>query len=498
MNETHVDVLIMGAGLSGIGAACHLAEKCPEKSVALLESRDRMGGTWDLFRYPGIRSDSDMHTLGYKFRPWKEKKSIADGPSILKYIRETAEEHGISDKIRYNHKVIRADWSSETATWTVEVRKSDTDEITHLTCSFLLSCAGYYRYDQGFRPDFPGEDQFQGQIIHPQHWPEDLDYSGKRVVIIGSGATAVTLGPSMAADAERVTILQRSPTYVVSRPGEDKISQALRKVLPEKAAYGLTRWKNVLMSTMIWNRCQKAPEKVKAFLIDQVREELGPDYDIDTHFTPRYDPWNQRLCLIPDGDMFQAIREGLLDMVTDQIETFTPNGIRLQSGQELEADIVVTATGLEMEFLGGISVNVDGRAVNPEKLFTYKGMMYSNVPNLASVFGYLNASWTLRADLVSEYVCKLINHMDKTGQSQATPHPTDPAMQSQPLYGFSSGYLKRAVDRMPRQGPRRPWRQNQSYFLDIMDMRFSSVDDGEIRFSKPAPAEERIYREAAE
>jgi monooxygenase len=477
-----VDVLIVGAGLSGIGAACHLQKECPHKTVAILEGRASIGGTWDLFRYPGIRSDSDMYTMGYSFKPWKNAKSIADGPSILSYIRETAAEYGIEKKIRFNQKVISASWSSDTAQWTVESQHSETGETSVIVCNFLMMCSGYYRYDRGYTPDFPGAQEFQGTIIHPQKWPEGLDYTGKRVVIIGSGATAVTLVPSMAETAAHVTMLQRSPTYVVSLPGKDRLANALRRVLPNHLVYSLTRWKNTLLAILIYQLSQRRPEMVKQFIKKQLRKELGADFDVDRHFTPPYNPWDQRMCLVPDGDMLIALREKRASVVTDHIETFTPTGIQLKSGAHLDADIIVTATGLDLVSLGGIELIVDGRAVETNKSVTYKATMLTGIPNLAFVFGYTNASWTLKADLISAYVCRLLNYMDRHGYAQVMPRLNDANVQDLPLLGLSSGYVQRALDRFPRQGSKLPWRLYQNYLLDMRMMRFSAIQDDALEF----------------
>ena len=485
-NQTanYVDVLIVGAGLSGIGAACHLQTECPTKSFAILEGRAAIGGTWDLFRYPGIRSDSDMYTMGYKFKPWRDAKAIADGPSILNYIRETAAERGIDKKIRFNQKVVNASWSSETARWTVESRHSETGEVSITTCVFLMMCSGYYRYDAGYTPDFPGAEQFRGTIIHPQKWPEDLDYTGKRVVIIGSGATAVTLVPAMAETAAHVTMVQRSPTYMVSLPGSDAVANALRRVFPEKVVYALTRWKNVLFGMLVYQMSQRRPELVKGLIKKQLRRELGPDFDIDRHFTPPYNPWDQRMCLVPDGDLFIALREGRASIVTDVIDTFTPTGLKMKSGEHLEADILITATGLELIALGGASLTVDGQPVQLNKSTNYKGCMLTGVPNLSFVFGYTNASWTLKADLLCDYVCRLLNYMDKQGYRQVTPRLNDPEVQDMPLLDLTSGYVQRALDRFPRQGSKLPWRLYQNYFLDTMMIRFGAIKDEALEFRK--------------
>jgi len=483
----HFDVLIVGAGLSGIGAAYHLQTNCPGKTYAILEGREAIGGTWDLFRYPGIRSDSDMYTLGYSFKPWREAKSIADGPSILNYVRETARENGIDRHIRFNHQVKRALWSSADATWTVEAEVGPRKERVRLTCNFLFMCSGYYDYAGGYMPEFPGAERFQGRIIHPQQWPEDLDYGGRKVVVIGSGATAVTLVPEMAKTAGHVVMLQRSPTYVVSRPAEDAWANWLRARLPARLAYGLTRWRNVLFGMLFYNLARKKPEKTKARIIEMVRQQLGPGYDVETHFTPRYNPWDQRLCLVPDADLFEAIKAGQASVVTDQIETFTERGVKLRSGQELEADIIVAATGLKLQLLSGLEVVVDGRRIDMAKTMTYKGMMYGGVPNLASAFGYTNASWTLKCDLTCEYVCRLLHHMDRTGTRQCMPMP-DPSVQEAPWLDFTSGYVQRAIDQFPKQGTRKPWKLHQNYALDLLALRFGSVDDGVMVFSAPQAA----------
>jgi monooxygenase len=478
----HFDVLIVGAGLSGIGAAWHLQKNCPGKRYAILEGRAASGGTWDLFRYPGVRSDSDMYTLGYRFRPWNDPKAIADGPAILSYIREVASDHGIDRHIRYGHRVVGASWSTPDACWTVEIERGP--ERVFISCSFLWMCSGYYRYEAGYLPEFPGIDGFKGRVVHPQHWPQDLDYAGKKVVVIGSGATAVTLVPSMAETAAHVTMLQRSPTYVVARPAQDPIANKLRRRLPLKLAYMLTRWKNVLMGMFFYQMCKRKPEKVKGLILGGVRQMLGPDYDVAKHFTPKYNPWDQRLCLVPDADLFRAIRNKKASVVTDTIETFTETGIKLKSGAELEADVVVTATGLVVQSLGGAKLVVDGKPVKPSDTMIYKGMMYSDVPNLASIFGYTNASWTLKADLVCEYVCRLLNYMDRKGITKAVPHNSDPTLTEEPWVDFSSGYIQRALPHQPKQGSKRPWKLYQNYVLDLLTLRHGSVRDKAMVFTK--------------
>jgi monooxygenase len=483
----HVDVLIVGAGLSGIGAGYHLQQKCPGKSFVILEGREAIGGTWDLFRYPGLRSDSDMFTLGYSFRPWTEPKAIADGPRILNYVRETAVDNGIDKKIRFNHRVKRASWSSQEARWTVEAERGPAGEggveLVRFTCNFLFMCSGYYNYEGGYSPEFAGAKDFAGRIVHPQKWPEDLDYAGKRVVVIGSGATAVTLVPEMAKTAAHVTMLQRSPTYVVSRPAQDPFANKLRARLPSKLAYHLIRWRNVLWGMYFFQLSRRKPAQVKKLILGGVQMALGPDYDIATHFTPRYNPWDQRLCLVPDGDLFGAIKQGSASVVTNTIDSFTSKGVRLKDGSELEADVIVTATGLNLQVLGGMEVSVDGRVVDFAHTLNYKGMMYSDVPNLASAFGYTNASWTLKCDLTCEYVCRLINYMDRRGYKQCMPHNVDPSITELPSLDFSSGYVQRAVGQMPKQGSKRPWRLYQNYALDIVSLRFGKIDDGVMRYS---------------
>jgi monooxygenase len=484
----HLDVLIVGAGLSGIGAAHHLEQRLPGKAYAILEAREAIGGTWDLFRYPGIRSDSDMHTLGYRFKPWTEEKAIADGPAILDYVRSTARERGIDRRIRFHHRVVAAEWSSEDSRWTVEAERTDTGERVRLTCGFLWTCSGYYRYDQGYTPDFPGVERFAGRVVHPQHWPEDLDYAGKRVVVIGSGATAVTLVPAMAEEAAQVTMLQRSPTYIVSLPGDDPIARGLRRLLPRRAVYALVRWKNILIQAGIYQLSRRRPELVKRMIRRGVERALPPGYDVDTHFTPRYNPWDQRMCLVPDGDLFEAISRGDASVVTDRIETFAERGLKLESGAELEADVIVTATGLDLLFLGGMELSVDGEPVDVPQTMAYKGMMLSGVPNFAFTVGYTNASWTLKADLVAEYACRLLAHMDAHGYARCVPE-LDPAVAEAPLLDFSSGYVLRALDRFPKQGAREPWRLRQNYVLDIRTIRHGAIDDGTLRFSRPASSE---------
>ena len=427
-----VDVLVVGAGLSGIGAGYHLQKLCPDRSYVIVEARTELGGTWDLFRYPGVRSDSDMHTLGYSFRPWTEPKAIADGPTILNYLRETARAYGIDRKIRFGHRVVRADWSSHDAQWSVQMRREEDGAASSIRCAFLFMCSGYYDYAAGHRPDFPGLERFGGRMVHPQQWPEDLDCAGKRIIVIGSGATAVTLVPALAEAAAHVTMLQRSPTWMVARPSIDPIAARLRRRLPLRLALRLTRWKNVLLGMYVFRLCKRDPARMRKLLLDGVQTALGPNADVATHFTPRYNPWEQRLCLVPDGDFFRAVRVGRASVVTDRIESFTETGVRLESGTSLDADIVVSATGLKLAMLGHAELHVDGRRVEPASTVNYKGLMYSGVPNLASTFGYTNASWTLKSDLTAQYVCRLLNHMRKRGVRQCQPPAAGPGTPLRP------------------------------------------------------------------
>ena len=480
----HFDVLIVGAGISGIGAACHLQKNCPGKTYLIVEARAAPGGTWDLFRYPGIRSDSDMYTLGYAFKPWTHPRAIADAPQILDYLKETVAEHQLEPHMRYGHKVVSAKWSTARARWEVEIEQQATGDSILLSCDFLHMCSGYYNYEHGYMPEFEGTECFNGPIIHPQHWPEDLDYQGKRVVVIGSGATAVTLVPALAKTAAHVTMLQRSPTYVVSRPAEDRFANKLREILPPALAYFITRWRNILFQRFIYERCRKYPRQAQARIIAMVRDELGPQYDVDTHFTPTYYPWDQRLCLVPDGDMFKAIREGRASVVTDHIDCFTGNGLRLKSGKELQADIIVTATGLELQFLSDVVITVDGEVLEPGRALSYKGMMVSGVPNMALSAGYTNASWTLKCDLTCDYVCRLLNYMDRHGYRICTPVNREPNLEVEAYMSLSSGYIQRALDKFPRQGARAPWKLYQNYIRDIFALRFGRLADGVMEFSR--------------
>ena len=487
MTVEHFDVVVIGAGISGIGAGYHLQANCPNRTYTILEGRDDIGGTWSLFRYPGVRSDSDMHTLGYSFKPWTAEKAIADGPSILQYLRDTSAEYRIDEHIRFGHLVTKAEWSTDDARWTVESHRKDTGETVLISASFLFMCSGYYSYQGGYTPEFPGIADFEGRIVHPQAWPDDLDCSGKRVVVIGSGATAMTIIPAIADTAAHVTMLQRSPTYVVSAPDTDRLANRLRRILPEKVAYGLTRWKNVTMQQVIYKKTRTQPAKVKAKLLGMVRKELGPDYDVDTHFTPRYNPWDQRLCLVPNSDLFKAIRSGKASVVTDEISRFTDHGITLRSGTSVVADIIVTATGLQLVTLGEMDFVVDGEPVDFAKTWTYKGFAYSDIPNMASSFGYVNASWTLRSDLICEYVCRLLNHMEQTGTAQCTPRlrSSDRSMPERPwIDDFTSGYMQRVMHLFPRQGDREPWINPQNYGRDKKMFRKSPLDDGVMTFTK--------------
>jgi cation diffusion facilitator CzcD-associated flavoprotein CzcO len=483
----HFDVVVVGAGISGIGAGYFLQRDCPNKSFVILEGREALGGTWDLFRYPGVRSDSDMHTLGYSFKPWTAEKSIADGPLILSYLNETVDQYSLREKIRFNTLVTTAEWSTETATWTLTATDSRTNAAHTYSCSYLYMCSGYYSYKEGYTPEFLGIESFRGTVVHPQKWPHNFDFAGQRVVVIGSGATAMTLVPAMANHASHVTMLQRSPTYVVARPDKDSLSLALRKFLPEKMAYSLTRWKNTTLQQFVYKRTRTKPEQVKDALLKGVREALGDEYDVDTHFTPSYNPWDQRLCLVPNGDLFESIKSGKASVITDHIKRIDETGIQLQSGGHIDADIIVTATGLNLVTLGEMSFVVDGEHVDFSKTWSYKGCAYSGVPNLASSFGYINASWTLRADLTCEYVCRLLNHMDKTGTDVCTPRlrESDAGMPERPwIDNFSAGYMERVMHQFPKQGDREPWINPQNYKRDKKMFRDSPIVDGVMIFEK--------------
>ena len=477
----HVDIVIVGAGLSGVGAACHLRSKCPGKRVAILEARDAIGGTWDLFRYPGVRSDSDMPTFGYAFRPWRDSRAIADGASIAQYIRDTAAQYGIDRLIRFGHKLVRASWRSAEAFWRLEAELEDGADV-RLFCDFLYMCTGYYEYAEGYMPGWPGMERFPGRIVHPQDWPEDLDAAGRRVLVVGSGATAVTLVPALAATAAHVAMLQRSPTFVASRPADDAVADWLMRWLPRRIAHGLVRWKNILLQMYLYNLARRKPDAVRAQLVKLAQDQLGPGFDAAELFNARYSPWDQRLCLAPDGDLFAAIRSGKASIVTGQIETFTEKGLRLSSGQELEADIVVTATGLVMGLMGGADIVVDGRRIDIGTTLTYKGAMFDGVPNLASAVGYTNASWTLKCDLSANYVCRLINHMDRRGYAVCTPRARGVLISEAPTLPLTSGYIERARALLPKQGSKPPWTMNQNYARDLLAFRFGAIEDGALEF----------------
>ncbi|MEN3277760.1 MAG: monooxygenase [Massilia sp.] len=478
---TVLDVLIVGAGLSGIGAAAMLQQRCPGKRYAILEARDAIGGTWDLFRYPGIRSDSDMYTLGYAFKPWTSPKAIADGPSIRSYIAETARAYGIEPHIRFGHKVVRASWSSQEALWTVEAEDKTGGARRTIRTRFLHMCSGYYSYEHAYRPSFEGEHRYTGRIVQPQFWPQDLDYAGKRVVVIGSGATAVTLVPAMTQTAAHVTMLQRSPTYVVARPSEYRFAKRLQRRLPPGLAYWATRWRVIAESMLLYRIARSKPELARRRIVDMAAHQLGPGFDVATHFTPDYKPWDQRVCVVPDGDLFRALRKGQAEVVTDHIDRFTARGILLRSGRELEADVVVMATGLSLSVLGGAEIVVDGRRFEPNEAMAYKGMMLSDMPNSVMTFGYTNASWTLKADLTAAWVCRLLKYMDRKGHAVAVVR-REPGVEPEPFLSFTSGYVQRAAGLLPKQGSRRPWQVYQNYLQDMFTIRFGRIADGVMRF----------------
>ena len=480
MDQCDVDVVIVGAGLSGIGAACHLEKNKLTKKYLVLESRNQMGGTWDLFRYPGIRSDSDMHTLGYSFKPWQKQKAIANGSDIAGYIRESAAEYGVEKHIRYGHTLIGASWESVLARWRLKILRTEGEPLI-ISCNFIYSCTGYYRYDSGYTPDFDGLETFSGELIHPQHWPKDLDYTDKRVVVVGSGATADTIVPAMAKKAAHVIMLQRSPSYVVSMPTDDSFANGLRKWLPQKLAYTLIRFKNILQQTLVYYVCRKYPRHAKRMLRKLLVAQLGHNYDVDTHFNPKYDPWDQRLCLVPNGDLFRSIKNGSVTVLTDHILKFTESGIALKSGTYIETDLVVTATGLDLLPLGGVTFKVDGETVDISDTVTYKGMMLSGLPNLLVAVGYTNASWTLKCDLTSMYFCKLLKYMDRNYYRYCICSHPDKAP-TLPIIDFSSGYVERAINRFPNQGTKRPWRLYQNYFLDLLATRFGAFRNSGIQF----------------
>jgi cation diffusion facilitator CzcD-associated flavoprotein CzcO len=482
--EPDVDVLIVGAGLSGIGAACRLQEKCPRKTVAIIEARGAIGGTWDLFRFPGIRSDSDMFTLCYPFRPWSGARAIVDGRSIRDYVRQTAAAHDIDQMIRFHHRVVRADWSSQEARWTVEIERGDSGAAVHMTCAFLFACTGYYRYDEGYTPDFRGVERFRGEIVHPQFWGEQVTHAGKHVVVVGSGATAVTMVPALAQSAAHVTMLQRSPSYIVSVPALDRIAGLLGFLLPPRLAYPIVRWKNVLLALALYRLSRRRPETMKRLIRNLNARRLPVGYDIDKHFTPRYEPWDQRMCFVPDHDLFDAISDGRVTIVTDEIDTFTETGLMLKSGSELAADMIVTATGLNMVPLGGIQLSVDGRDISLPDTVSYRGMLLSGVPNLAYAFGYTNQSWTLGADLTSEQVCRLMNYMDEHGYTRCTPRAPAAAIASAPFANLTSGYVLRAIDTFPRQATKDPWQRQQHYVINRRSMRRAPIDDPALEFTR--------------
>jgi len=486
-DTTHVDVLVVGAGISGIGAAYYLQTMSPGRSFTILEGRGDLGGTWDLFRYPGIRSDSDMQTLGYTFKPWTEAKTIADGPSILKYLRETVAEYDIERHINFEHMVTNAEWSSETGTWTVQAAVGADKTPATFTCNFLFMCSGYYSYKSGYKPDFAGAEDFGGQIVHPQEWPEDLDYTGKKVVVIGSGATAVTIVPAMADQVQSITMLQRSPTYMVARPSVNKISEGLRKVLPEKTAYSVIRKLNSWRGEWFYNQTRTKPDKIREMLLKATRESLG-DEEVEKNFTPTYNPWDQRLCLLPDGDFFKAIKSGKANVVTDTIERFDATGIQLTSGEHIDADIIITATGLNLVTVGDMDFVVDGKPINFADTWTYRGVGYSDVPNMASSFGYINASWTLRSDLICQFVCRLLNHMTETGTTVCTPRlrPSDHDIPARPwIDDFPAGYMQRMMPLLPKQGDRDPWTNPQRLSIDTKVLKNAPMEDGAMIFSNP-------------
>ena len=482
MDKTHFDVLIIGAGISGISAARHLQMDCPDKTFAILEGRQNIGGTWDLFKYPGIRSDSDMYTLGFRFRPWTSTKAIADGPSIMQYLNEAVDEYGLKPKIRFGSKVKKASWSTEQALWTLEVEMEGQPQRVIYTCNFVSVCAGYYNYEAGYLPHFEGMQKFKGQVVHPQKWPADLDYNNKRVIIIGSGATAVTLVPEMAKKAAHVTMLQRSPTYIFSRPDEDKLANWMNRNLPLSIAYPFTRWKNILLATLFYRVSRRHPKFIKNLLLKGIKKELGESFNVARHFTPTYNPWDQRVCLVPNGDLFTAIRNGAASVVTDQITTFTETGLRLKSGQHLEADIIITATGLNVQLLGGIELLVDGVKPDIGKTVSYKSIMFSDVPNLTMAFGYTNASWTLKVDLTNQYMCRLLNYMDEKGLKQCTPRQKDPSLELKPFTDFSAGYIQRQINNLPKQGTKKPWMLKQNYLFDLMNIRRGDIENEVLEF----------------
>jgi cation diffusion facilitator CzcD-associated flavoprotein CzcO len=483
---SHFDVLIIGAGLSGIGAACHLVRKRPKTTFAILEARDAIGGTWDLFRYPGIRSDSDMSTFGYAFRPWNDSTAIADGHSILRYLAETAKAYGVDRHIRLGFKVVRASWRSENARWALDVHGPNGEKL-EFCCDFLFLCTGYYEYAEGYTPGWPGMERFAGRVVHPQKWPEDLRHDGERVVVIGSGATAMTIVPAIAAKAAHVVMLQRSPTYVVARPTEEAIAERLKEWLPARAAHAAVRWKNILLQMYLYRLSRRKPTAMRAQILKLAQAEIGPELKATEYFNPRYNPWDQRMCIVPDGNLFAAMRAGKASIVNGEIETFTEIGLRLASGQEIEADLIVTATGLKVRLMGGVAIEVDGAPIDIASTTPYKGVMFSDIPNLASIFGYTNASWTLKSDLIAEYVCRLLGHMDRRGYAICTPRRDEAAIADEPTLPLTSGYIERARHLLFKQGTKKPWRVSQNYALDVMGFRFGAIEDGALEFKRRGP-----------
>ncbi len=483
MSNSHVDVLIIGAGISGIGAACHIKQHCKGKTIQILERRNAIGGTWDLFRYPGIRSDSDMYTLGYSFKPWKGEKVLANGQEIREYVTEAAKDFQVTKDIQFGIKVTGAQWDSEAAQWTVQAVVEQTGETKVFTSRFLLGCTGYYNYDKGYLPEFKGIEQFKGKVVHPQHWPENLDYTGKKVVVIGSGATAITLVPAMADKAAHVTMLQRSPTYIASIPSVDPVSVMLKKFMPNSWVYSIGRARNIALQRLIFKLSKERPNAIKRLLLGATKARMGKNFDMK-HFTPSYNPWDQRLCVVPDGDLFKALKKGEASIVTEHIDTFEAKGIRLKNGELLEADIVITATGLDLQILGGVGVEVDGRPIEIGDVLSYKGVMMSNIPNFAMVFGYTNASWTLKADLASEFVCRVINHMDQKGYATVVPDATGVSADGAPMFDLDAGYMKRAADRLPKQGPKAPWTIDNNYLADRPRLRKGEIEDGVLKFTR--------------
>lgn len=492
MASEYFDVIIVGAGMTGISAAKHLQDNCPNKTYALLEGRKAMGGTWDLFRYPGIRSDSDMHTLGYSFKPWKNKNAIAEGSEILNYITDTAEENKIARHIRYQQLVRSANWNSKNANWTLIIDDQCTNKTREIRCGFFLLCSGYYSYEGGYSPDFAGKEKFEGDIVHPQQWPQDLDYFGKKVVVIGSGATAITLVPTMAKTASHVTMLQRTPTYIASKPRVDGIANFLGKILPSQWAYDITRWKNLIIHHKLLKAASETPAGLKEYILSHVREQMGPEYDVDKHFTPDYNPWDQRLCLAPDNDLFKAIKSGSADVVTDSIETFTEKGIKLKSGETIDADIIVTATGLVMMPMGGVKMSKDGEPIDVSDTVSYRGLMLAGVPNTVAITGYFNVPWVLRSEIVAKWVCRVLNHMDRTSTQQVVPllsKQEEASMIKRPfIEGFSSGYLQRATPGLPKQGDKVPWLNRQDYYKDRKELASYDLNDGALTFTEVSGA----------